>query len=117
LLFGLLSHKIGTNSWTTFDIPKSKISQKTRNLTVYNNFLLSSGFDEDDKSFLVSILNLEDIGGLETPEQRCIRKLFMNKEGSDIIFKIQDQTIPAHKEILIQKSKYFNNLFNSNEIL
>jgi len=39
----------------------------------------------------------------------------MNEAESDIMFKIQDKAIPAHKQILIQKSKYFANLFNSKE--
>ncbi len=43
--------------------------------------------------------------------------LFLNEEKSDIIFKVQDQTIPAHKQILIERSKYFKNLFNSTLIL
>ena len=39
----------------------------------------------------------------------------MNKEGSDLTIKIQDKEIPAHKEILIKRSKYFAALFNSNK--
>jgi len=42
--------------------------------------------------------------------------LFMNEEESDVVFEIEGQTIPAHKEILIQKSQYFANLFNSGMI-
>ncbi len=38
----------------------------------------------------------------------------MNEEEADIIFKIQEKTIPAHKTILTQKSRYFTNLFKSN---
>ena len=38
----------------------------------------------------------------------------MNQEKSDIAFKVEERIIPAHKEILIQKSKYFAGLFNSN---
>lgn len=37
----------------------------------------------------------------------------MNEEASDITFKVQDKTLPAHKPILTQKSRYFANLFNS----
>jgi len=37
----------------------------------------------------------------------------MNEEVSDVAFKIQEKTIPARKEVLIQKSKYFENLFKS----
>jgi len=41
------------------------------------------------------------------------KSLFMNKEGSDITLKVQDKLIPAHKEVLIKRSKYFAALFNS----
>jgi len=41
----------------------------------------------------------------------------MNKEESDIMLKIQDSLIPAHKDILIKKSKYFAGLFNSNFLI
>jgi len=37
----------------------------------------------------------------------------MNEEKSDLKLKVQDKIIPAHKHILIEKSKYFANLFNS----
>ncbi len=37
----------------------------------------------------------------------------MSEEESDISFKIDDQIIPAHKKILIPRSRYFANLFNS----
>jgi len=37
----------------------------------------------------------------------------MSEEESDIKLKIQDQIIPAHKQVLIEKSKYFAGLFNS----
>ena len=47
------------------------------------------------------------------PEQEYLRSLFMNEKESDIAFKIQDKTIHAHKQVLIAKSKFFANLFNS----
>ncbi len=37
----------------------------------------------------------------------------MNKEKSDILFKVEDKLIPTQKQILIQKSRYFANLFKS----
>ncbi len=46
-----------------------------------------------------------------------MKALFMNKGGSDIQFKVQDKIIPAHKQILILKSKYFAGLFNSTYIM
>ena len=50
----------------------------------------------------------------ELPEQKCMKSLFMNEEESDVAFKVQDEMIPAHKQILIDKSKYFAGLFKSN---
>jgi len=38
----------------------------------------------------------------------------MSEEGLDIKFKVQDQIIPARKQVLIDRSKYFANLFKSN---
>jgi len=49
----------------------------------------------------------------ESPEQKRLKSLFMNEEQSDIKFNVGDQIIPAHKQVLIEKSKYFTNLFNS----
>jgi len=49
----------------------------------------------------------------EPPTQKHLRSLFMNEEESDIKLEIQDQVIHAHKQVLIEKSKYFANLFNS----
>ncbi len=46
-----------------------------------------------------------------------LRSLFLQEEKSDIKFKVEDQMIPAHKQVLIQESKYFKNLFNSTLIL
>jgi len=40
----------------------------------------------------------------------------MNQQESDIAFSIQGKIIPAHKQILTQKSRYFANLFNSGMI-
>ncbi len=51
----------------------------------------------------------------ETEEDKRFKSLFMNKEGSDVTLKVQDQEIPAHKEVLIKRSKYFAGLFNSNK--
>jgi len=47
---------------------------------------------------------------LEIPkseEEEHFASLFINEENADIIFKVQDKQIPAHKEVLIKKSKYF----------
>jgi len=55
---------------------------------------------------------LEDPPILPEEEQR-LKVLFENEKESDIKLKIQDKIIPAHKEVLIQKSRFFAGLFNS----
>jgi len=42
-----------------------------------------------------------------------VKLSFMNSERSDATLKVQDKLIPAHKEVLIKRSKYFAALFNS----
>jgi len=37
----------------------------------------------------------------------------MEEAESDVKFKIEEKIIPAHKQVLIEKSQYFANLFNS----
>ncbi len=37
----------------------------------------------------------------------------MNEEESDFMFEVENKLIYAHKEILVQKSRYFENLFKS----
>jgi len=39
--------------------------------------------------------------------------LFLNKLESDIIFRVQDQEFPAHKNILSERCKFFKNMFSS----
>jgi len=40
----------------------------------------------------------------------------MSEKGSDVAFKLEGKILPAHKDILIQKSQYFAGLFNSGMI-
>jgi len=106
---------IESNSWSTFDIEEMRFrSEIPENLVVYNNLLLSCGTD-DKQNLGMAILNLDNFPSLnsKSAEEKHVADLFMSQEKSDITFKINDQTIPAHKQILIQKSKYFANLFNS----
>jgi len=37
----------------------------------------------------------------------------MNQKESDITFKVEGQLIPAHKKVLLKKSRYFSSLFKS----
>jgi len=49
----------------------------------------------------------------KTEEEKRFEALFLNEKDSDITFKVQDQQIPAHKEVLIKKSKYFANVLKN----
>ena len=37
----------------------------------------------------------------------------MEEAESDVKFRVEEKIIPAHKQVLIGKSQYFANLFNS----
>ncbi len=52
----------------------------------------------------------------EAAEKRDLKVLFMNKEGSDIKFQVENKIIHGHKEILINRSCYFANLFQSKKL-
>ena len=45
-----------------------------------------------------------------------IKALFMNEKESDVKFKVEGQIIPAHKEVLIEKSRFFAGLFRSENL-
>jgi len=49
----------------------------------------------------------------KSAEEEYLGGLFMNQEKSDVTFKIEDQLIPAHKQVLMRKSRYFEGVFNS----
>jgi len=102
---------IDSNSWSIFDVGK-KFLRESGNLIVYKNFLVSI----DGNS--IGILNLDNINfpTIKSLEEQRMMDLFMNEEDSDVAFMVEDKTLPAHKEILIQKSQYFANLFNSGMI-
>jgi len=63
----------------------------------------------------MAILNLDDFPSFKrkSAEELSMASLFMSQEESDIALKVEGKTIPAHKKVLIQKSKYFANLFKS----
>jgi len=103
---------INSNSWSTFRT--TGLETRFGDLLVSNNLLVFAG-KEYQKDFLIAVLNLEksNLETPKTPEEQNFKALFMNEKESDIIFQVQDKTFPAHKHVLIQKSKYFANLFNS----
>jgi len=49
-------------------------------------------------------------------EQQILKSLFLNEEKADITFKVQDKQFPAHREVLLKKSKYFAQLLNSGQV-
>jgi len=104
-----------TNFLSAFPTQKIGFSSKIFNTIVYRNLLLVCGKDKGQLS--IALLNLNDIQfSSPSPDGEHFETLFLNEENSDIIFKVQDRMIPAHKKVLIQKSRYFANLFNSGMI-
>jgi len=101
---------IDTQAWSTFDIENFHIS--TGSLIIYKHYLMSI----HGKS--LAFLNLNDINmsNMKTPEDQQIMSMFMSHKESDVTFTVEGQILPAHKGILIQKSQYFKNLFNSGMI-
>ena len=105
---------------------------RTFDLTVHKNLLLVCGKSRKDQNqLLVATLNLEgkenvlssllreiefELLNPKSPEEKRLESLFLSDKESDITFKVQGKLIPAHKEVLIQKSRYFANLFNSNQL-
>jgi len=108
------SHIIFTDnhSWSTFDL-QLELSYITCETIVYKNSLVTFGKDEY-KPYL-AFLNLDNLN-LETPEEKPMISLLMDEKKSDVAFIVEGQTIPAHKQVLVQKSQYFANLFNSGMI-
>ncbi len=64
--------------------------------------------------FVWLILSL-DFGILapKSAEEEQTRSQFLKETKPDISFKVQDKLIPAHKQILMEESQYFANVFNS----
>jgi len=48
----------------------------------------------------------------KSKEDKHFESLFMDKEKSDVTFKVKDTQFPAHKEVLIKRSRYFEKLLN-----
>jgi len=83
-------------------IPSIELLDLTRKIILFKNTVL-----------IISIGLGLSIPEVPAPEKKVFKSLFMSEEESDIKFKVQDQIIPAHKKVLIEKSKYFAGLFNS----
>ena len=104
-----------------------KIAWGTGNLVVYKDLLIA--FGKEKNTFLMATLNLESkcclnfslltwkelgLSNQDSAEQKPLKTLFMSKNASDLVFKVEDKLIPAHKQVLTERSKYFANLFKSN---
>ena len=122
---------VETNEWSYFatqDIGFSSSPSKT-NLVVYKNTLVACGEDKNQLYLAkFDLLDLDckrfDFADFKTyadlklsisksSEEQRLESLFLSEKDSDITFRIQDKTFPAHKEVLSEKSQYFANLLNS----
>jgi len=100
------------------------------NSVIYKNFLYACvTIRKEKKKLLLIALSLESkrieillylfikldigLGVARSIEEEYLSSLFMNENESDIKFKIQDKVFPAHKKVLMEKSRFFSNLFKS----
>jgi len=106
---------IDKNSWSIFDT--AEFDYEHDDLIVYKNLLLVIARGERG-TLVVATLNLEKLNlqTLRSDEEEHRASSFMNEKDSDITFKVQDKVFPAHKQVMIQKSKYFANLFSSSMV-
>ncbi len=75
--------------------------------------------DYEEQKICLVTYNLGNLG-LEAPisfEEQRLQSLFMNEKESDVKFKVQGKIIPAHKEVLIEKSRFFAGLFKSKKLI
>jgi len=109
---------IETNCWKTFEVQSNikRNEPKAGNLLVFDELLLTC--KGNSERLILSFFNLDTFAlpYVLPPEEKRLRTLFMNQQESDIAFSIQGKIIPAHKQILTQKSRYFANPFNSGMI-
>jgi len=82
---------------------------------IYQNTLYALvTIGESRKQVALAALNLDNFSlPPRSDEEGYMSTLFMSENESDVVFKIQDKTIPVHKKVLIRKCQFFANLFNS----
>ncbi len=104
---------IDTNSWRIFNIKEIGLEGFFGSPIVYKNSLLILGKSKE-KLCLVSF-NLEglDLEAPLSPEQQLLKSFCMSEKEADIKFKVQEKIISAHKQVLIEKSRFFAGLFKS----
>jgi len=119
---------LDTNSWRIFNVRAPGRFLSISKLVVYENSLWIVGESLREEDICLATYNLDSKKKNEaffsdstdlcleapiSPQEQHLKSLFMNEEKSDVKFKVQDQIIPAHKEVLIKKAKCFAGLFKS----
>jgi len=104
---------IDDRSWLSFDVRRFELDQRAIEVFVYKNSLVT--FGNDKNKFCIAFLDLDhtSLRRIKSPEEKNIMSLFLKEEGSDVAFEIEGKTLPAHREILIKRSKYFEGLLKS----
>jgi len=130
----LRCYNIKKNQWKEVEQAGKSIMRRTNaTLIAYNDHLcLFGGFNKKRKALCYGfwIFPLEDnilasptrVTGVAIEEQesegvdQMMKKFFKEAPYSDIVFEVEGIEIPAHKWWLINRSKYFANMFSSGMI-
>ena len=113
-----------TNSpWSSSLISQPNLFQKAEAEAAQNLFSAKRDFDFSSQ---VSGLGSNNLFSLNASSKICLKlfptnenldkknaSLFLEKEGSDVLFKVEDQTFPAHKSVMSERCKFFRNMFSS----
>jgi len=99
------------NTWSKSYIEGEGLLRFQTDLVIYKDLLITIGGDEKTR-IVMATLKLGNLGLLALHSQEE-KRFFMSETESDISFKVEEKIIPAHKKILIDRSRYFVNLFKS----
>jgi len=115
------STKASGNALLSFSSKPDLLFQKTDSRNLFgpapvstNKFDLFSKGSQPTTGGLFSA-NSQSIAFQKIPDDPIKKRamLFLNKLGSDVVFKVEDQEFPAHKDILSEKCRFFKNMFSS----
>jgi len=114
--FAILSYDFKRNHWTNGfllqDIPQTQDVFSSKSFFIYQDSIIS--FCDGKVYSIKNPFESEKIEKKQTKEN--VQRLLADKNTADIVFKVEDQEFPAHKNILSFRSPYFKNAFSSNMI-
>ncbi len=116
----MFAYNTDDNTWETImtygNIPKPRCRHTS---IIYNSSLIIFGGNDSEMSFCdLYGLNL-DIK-LQVPSSTLLvdlKTMLLDQMYCDVIFKVDEQDIPAHRAILAARSEHFKNMFSSNIVI